>query len=179
MDKELEQQIVEKAKGDLKAFEELYELYVRKIYSYVASMIGNNSDAEDIVSETFEKAMLNIDKYEYRGYSFGAWLYRIARNLVYDRTRNNRTIQLPDYEIKSENHSIEPENYVQRDELTENLYKSLDELSPDQKEIITLRYIQGYSIKEVCEITERTEDSIKSLAKRALQSLRELNEKYE
>lgn len=177
MDIEEEIKIVEMAKNDLKAFEQLYELYVRKIYSYVASMVGNNVDAEDIVSETFEKAMLNIDKYEYRGYTFGAWLYRIARNLVYDRSRNKKVVQMPDQEFVSNEVDLEPEISFEKGAQSEYLLELLGQLNEDQREIVILRYMQGYSINEVSDMLDKTEDSIKSLAKRALQNLRELNER--
>ena len=91
---EQETELVERAKKDLKAFGELYDLYFPKLYGFIVYMVGNQAEAEDIVSNAFEKAMLNIDKYEYRGVRFGAWLFRIAKNLVYDRGKVKATVSI-------------------------------------------------------------------------------------
>lgn len=170
---EQERELIELAKVDAQAFGQLYEYYFGKLYGYVVYLVGNNTDAEDIVSETFEKAMRNIRNFEWRGYTFGAWLYKIARNLVYDKAKIKRTISLEDIENILESPNLSVEDQVEIKLETENLLRLIAQLSDDQREILALRYIQGYSIKETCAITGKTVDSVKSLVKRALAILRE------
>jgi len=169
-----EQKLIEKSKNDLKAFGALYDLYVKKIYSFVAYLVGNNTEAEDIVSETFEKAMLNLEKFEYRGYSFGAWLYKIARNLVYDRSKSKRHVSLDEVENFLGDSDLNPETLVEKSEKSTILNNLISKLKKEQREVIYLRYIQKYSIKEVCKILDKSEDSVKSLAKRGIQRLQDL-----
>lgn len=168
-----EKKLVEAAKKDLNKFGEVYDLYVKKIYSYVAYLVGNSQAAEDIVSETFEKAMLNIDKFEYRGYSFGAWLYTIARNLVYDKSKSKKTLSLDEIETFIGSKEDDPEDLYEKKNNSDYLKSILLTLNDEQREIVYLRYIQDYSIKEVCKMTGRSEDSVKSLCKRALSKLKE------
>lgn len=173
---EEEKQLIEKAKSDPESFGKLYDMYFSKLYGYVAYMIGNGADAEDIVSETFEKALKHINRFEWRGYTFAAWLFRIARNLVYDRAKKKSTVSFEDVSdflgVSLDNVEKQVE---QRIEL-EKLQKDLLDLKADLREVIVLRYIEQYSIKETCEITGRSVDSVKSICKRALAALREKKE---
>lgn len=176
IDLEREKQLVTNAKEDINAFGELYDLYISKIYGYVAHMVGNNQDCEDIVSEVFEKAMLNIDRFEYRGYTFGSWLYKIARNCVYDFSKSNtkKPISIDEFDEFLSKDDLNPEKTVEIEISSKKLISSLDYLKEEQKEVIYLRYIEEYTIKEVCDILNKSEDSVKSLAKRALTRLREV-----
>ncbi len=89
-----EQVIVQEAKKDLSAFKILYKEYFPRIYAYVLHMVGNVEITQDIVSQTFENAIKNIDKYEYKGYSFGAWLYAIARNCTMRKGKTAKEVSL-------------------------------------------------------------------------------------
>jgi len=82
------------AHGDSAAFGELYERYVKKIYSYIYYRTGNAHDAEDLTSRVFHRALVHIETYVERGIPFSAWLYRIAHNLVanWHRDRTRRKI---------------------------------------------------------------------------------------
>lgn len=171
-----EKELVEAAKTDMAAFGQLYENYFDKLYGYVFYMTQSHFKTEDVVSETFEKALLNIQRYEYRGYTFGAWLIRIARNIVIDKAKQPSSTKSTSLDVLEEiieadtNTEIQAVKYIQR----EQLKVLLRSLKDEQRECVVLRYIEGYSVKETCEITSRTEDSVKSLCKRALQTLKEL-----
>ncbi|KKQ35505.1 MAG: RNA polymerase, sigma-24 subunit, ECF subfamily [candidate division WS6 bacterium GW2011_GWA2_37_6] len=173
--------LVQSAKSDLSAFAKIYDLYFPKLYGYVVYLVGNHADAEDIVSETFERAMINLQKYEYRGFTFGAWLFKIARNLVFDRSKAKETLSLSldnfentainDFGTGQSLHSVE--NQVNDQIVAEKLKLMINNLKAEQREVVVLRYIDGYSISETAIITGRTEDSIKSACKRALIKLKE------
>jgi RNA polymerase sigma-70 factor (ECF subfamily) len=172
-----EKELIKQAKagcetGDFRAFGQLYEKYFDKIYSYVVSMTKNHEAAEDVVSITFEKAIENISSYEDRGYSFGAWLYRIARNETMDYfKKENKVTRFEESEVLISRGNV---SYNKGEELVlqEKLWKQIEKLDDYNKEVIVLRYIEGYSIKETAKILEKTEDAIKSAAKRAMKDLR-------
>src|SRR5579862_6207816 len=84
---EIERKLVEAARSSPVAFGALYERYVDAIYSYALHRVGDTTVAEDIVSETFHRALENIQSFEWRGVAFSAWLYRIASNVIAARFR--------------------------------------------------------------------------------------------
>ncbi|MAT97809.1 MAG: hypothetical protein CL608_11745 [Anaerolineaceae bacterium] len=75
-----EARLVQQARDDMQVFATLYDRYVERIYAYALREAGDVATAEDIVSATFEKALKHLPQYKWRGISFGAWLYKIARN---------------------------------------------------------------------------------------------------
>lgn len=169
---EEEAYLIEKSKNNIQAFGELYDYYFPKLYGYVLYMVQNHSDAEDIVSTTFEKAIVHLPRYQNQGFSFGAWLFRIAKNLVYDRGKAKVTVSLGDYMHDSHEEDVEKQ-VVDKIEV-EKLKECVERLKPAEREVIVLRYLEGYSIKEVCNITGRTEDSVKSSCKRSLMKIRQI-----
>jgi len=167
---EQEMALVENAKKDIGAFAKLYDLYFPKLYGFVVYLVGNHEDAEDIVSETFEKSLSNLQKYEHRGFRFGSWLYKIARNLVYDRSKAKTSINLDSFEMFATDENLDERINDQVE--VEKLGKFVTELKAEQREVVVLRYVDGYSIKETSIITGRSEDSVKSACKRALLNIR-------
>lgn len=173
MDSAHEQELVRKSKSDINAFKELYLYYFPKIYAYVMYMVGDKDICEDIVSNTFEKAMMNILNYDYKGYSFGSWLYTIARNLVYDKSKGKSGISLELLKevLVSSNVTEDIANAQIR---KEKLLEAINNLSIRHKEIILLRYIEGFSIQEVCDITGDSTNAVKSVCKRSIKELKEI-----
>ncbi|MCS6842335.1 MAG: RNA polymerase sigma factor [Roseiflexus sp.] len=83
MNAEQEQEWIAIARGDLQAFKRLYDHYSPKLYAYISYRVGKTQDTEDLVAETFLKAIENIDEFEWRHTSsFAAWIFSIAHNLV-------------------------------------------------------------------------------------------------
>ena len=169
--------LVQLAKKDLGAFAKIYDAYFPKLYGYVVYLVGNHTEAEDIVSESFEKAMLNLNRYEYRGFTFGAWLFKIARNLVFDKAKARETVSLENTlnadSIAASNSGSQTLEVQVVDQIdSEQIRKLINKLKVEQREAVVLRYIDGYSIKETAIITGRTEDSVKSACKRALIKLK-------
>ena len=83
-----EQQLIESAQaGSDSAFEQIYEDYFDRIFSYIAARIGNRFDAEDLTEEVFLKALKSIGSFKWQGISIGAWLFRIAHNITVDHLR--------------------------------------------------------------------------------------------
>ena len=86
-----EQQIVKAAaNGDEQAFASLYDTYLDSIYRFIYLRVEDQQTAEDITSNVFLKAWEKLDKYQFRGVPFRAWLFRIARNAVIDHYRTRK-----------------------------------------------------------------------------------------
>ncbi len=89
--------LIAAAQNDPSAFGPLYERYVNQIYRYAYRRVGNHAEAEDVTSQTFQQALAALPGYEWRGVPFGAWLYRIAGNVIIRRGRSaNREIAVED-----------------------------------------------------------------------------------
>ena len=87
-----ESQIIARIKnGELNQFGTLYDLYIKKIYNFVYYKTMHKETAEDLTSQTFFKALDNIQRFDETKGSFSSWLYRIARNTVIDYYRTKKT----------------------------------------------------------------------------------------
>jgi RNA polymerase sigma-70 factor (ECF subfamily) len=168
-----EQEIVEAAKTDIAAFGQLYNKYFDKIYNYIFAMLHDHQASEDVVSLAFEKALNAISTYEDRGFSFGAWLYRIARNCALDYIDQQKKLTHFDSEEVLISDTQNTENTADELIRKEELWAAIMKLEEHYREVVILRYIDGYSIIETVNITGKTEDAIKSICKRALKILKD------
>ena len=159
--------------GDASAFGELYERYRDPIYRFCLSRTGTAHDAEDLVSDVFVKALQSIDRYQDRGLPFVAFLYRIARNAAIDRSR---TLKQP---FSFDGLLVEPaskQNVEAEASLAVEktiLLAALSRLKPEHRDVITMRFIEGYAALEVAQLLGKTEGAIRTLQHRALERLRE------
>lgn len=95
MDSVREQALVARARTDARAFGDLYDFYLPRIYAFVARRVEDRTVAEDVTAATFERALEAVRREEFRNVSFGGFLYRVAANAVVDhRRRSRRTIPL-------------------------------------------------------------------------------------
>jgi len=166
--------LVKKAKGrDPDSFGKLYDEYVDQIFRYVYYKVGNFAESQDLTGQTFLKAFENIDSYEVRDVAFSSWLYRIAHNLLVDYFRR---------ESKRENVPIEdqpptpstrgnPVETVLADLDSERLYRALNRLTHNQREVLVLKFIDNMSNNQVAEIMGISVGAVKSTQKRGLLAL--------
>jgi RNA polymerase sigma-70 factor (ECF subfamily) len=168
-------ELVELARDDQAAFGELYERYVKKIYSYIYFRTGNHHDAEDLTSRVFHRAFLHIETYVERGVPFQAWLYRIAHNLVanWHRDRNRRKVIPLDEFIAAGLRSEAPEDTTASQEEKERLVEAIRRLPEERQQLLILKFVDKLSNQEIGEIMERSEGAIKSLYHRTLLALRD------
>ena len=165
-DREDERALVEAARRDPARFADLYEIHFELVYAYIARRVRDRDVAEDLTSEVFQKALANLGTFEWRGAPFAAWLIRIAANAVADQgKRAVREIGNPG-----------PEPSVQPDmEAIENgarLFRLVEELPADQKQVIYGRFVDQRSIREIARELGRSEGAVKQLQFRAVQNLR-------
>ena len=158
--------------GDREALEELYLLHFDRIYSYLHMSVGNRHDAEDLTTQTFLKMLESIGRFRWQSAPFSAWLFRIAHNLAMDHFRARRRWQ-PEEEVPEPRGQEEPsaEALAMRTIGRESMLTMIEDLSPEQQQVLTLKFVFNFSNGEVAAILGKTEGAIKSLQHRALVSL--------
>jgi RNA polymerase sigma-70 factor, ECF subfamily len=159
-------------KGDRDALEELYLIHFDRIYSYLHVSVGNRHDAEDLTTQTFLKMLEKIGSFKWQSAPFSAWLFRIAHNLAMDHFRSRRRWQ-PEEEVPEPPGEEEPsaELVAMKTIGRESMLKLIDRLSPEQQQVLTLKFVFNLPNAEVAAILDKTEGAIKSLQHRALVSL--------
>jgi RNA polymerase sigma-70 factor, ECF subfamily len=163
-----ERRLVEAAQQDPRRFGELYERHFERVYAYVSRRVGNRAAAEDVTSEVFHHALANITKYEWRGAPFGAWLMRIASNALADRWRRLSREQGSESPIEPASADPNPEEI----EVRAQLFRLVDSLPDDQRQVVRLRFAHEKSIREIAAAMGRTEGAVKQLQFRGLAALR-------
>jgi RNA polymerase sigma-70 factor, ECF subfamily len=165
--------LVERAqKGDRAALEELYLIHFDRIYSYLHMTVGNKHDAEDLTTQTFLKMLESIGKFRWQSAPFSAWLFRIAHNLSMDHFRARRRWQ-PEEEVPEVPGEEEPSAELQAMQSIgrQSMLELIEGLSPEQQQVLTLKFVFNFPNGDVATILGKTEGAIKSLQHRALVSL--------
>ena len=176
-------QLLERIKANPSEFSELFTLYYRPIFGYVLRRTGDFDDTADIAAETFYHAFTHIKSFSYRGIAIKVWLYRIATNEVnlyfrhrkrhaylVDRIDSGNRVQ---FEACLQDDRKELEEELQKHEEFLFVRKQMMSLPLRYQEVISLRYFEGKSNREIAEILDINEGTIKSLLSRGLGRLRE------
>jgi len=165
--------LVEAAKaGEASAFGELYERYRDAIYRFCLARTGTAHDAEDLTADVFVKALQSIDRYQDRGLPFVAFLYRIARNSAIDRARTLKQPLSVDGLLNepASKHNVELEAAFAVEKSI--LMTALTKLKSEHRDVVVMRFIEGYSALEIAAFLGKTEGAIRTLQHRALERLR-------
>ena len=158
--------------GDRDALEELYLIHFDRIYSYLHVSVGNRHDAEDLTTQTFLKMLESIGRFRWQSAPFSAWLFRIAHNLAMDHFRATRRWQ-PEEEVpKPEpDEATSAEAGALQSIGRKSMLELIEDLSPEQQQVLTLKFVFNFANAEAATILGKTEGAIKSLQHRALVSL--------
>ena len=168
--------------GDTDAFEALVLEHQNKVYSLALRMVGNEEDARDMAQEAFIRAFNSLASF--RGESkFSVWLYRLTSNICIDFLRGRatrRTVSLSwededgeEGELEIPDERFSPEARLERTELRESVRRGLDQLTPEYREILLLREINGLSYDEIGRALGLEEGTVKSRIFRARKKLSE------
>ena len=176
--------LLEKAKsGDQEAFSAVYKEYYSPIYKYFFSRTQKKELTEDLTQDVFLKAYGSLNSFKSTNKSPLAYFYTIARNLLIDYYRKKQPILMSDEKLVNivSDDVDNPENHAKIKESESFIKKCLDKLTDEQKEIISLKFIDGLSNKEIAEVTEKKESAIRQMQVRALKSLGKIlnDKKYE
>jgi RNA polymerase sigma-70 factor (ECF subfamily) len=155
--------------------EALYDRYAPQMYAYIYRRVDDAALAEDLTGETFVRMLRAIREDHAWRTSFRAWLYRIAHNLIIDHARREPPApHLPLEESLLPAPEGDPVGSAEDGEAGEALRGALAQLTPDQQEVLALRFGEGLTAREVGQITKRTTGAVQALQHRALASLRRL-----
>jgi len=161
-----ERLLIEAAQKDPARFAELYENNFARVYAFIVSRVRDRDAAEDLTAEVFHHALANLERFEWRGTPFAAWLFRIAANAMADRwQRTSRESGDPAPQV-SEDTGLE--DIEQR----AMLFQLVDGLPEDQRRVVIQRFVEQRSIREIAEELGRSEGAVKQLQFRALETLR-------
>jgi RNA polymerase sigma-70 factor, ECF subfamily len=166
-----ERRMIEAAQRDPACFAELYENNFERVYAFIARRVHDRDLAEDLTAEVFHSALKNVGRFEWRGIPFAAWLYRIAANAIADYGK--RAAQLEAIELrKIQEFDPSDDTDLAEVEHRARLFKLVEKLPSDQRQVITMRFAHQKSIAEIAKDMARSEGAIKQLQFRGLQSLR-------
>jgi RNA polymerase sigma-70 factor (ECF subfamily) len=152
----------------------LYDEYYDKISRYVYVRIGDKTEAEDIASEVFLKALDSLKNYKERGIPMPAWLFRIAHNLVVDhlrRTTKFKRVPIEDVEIIDK---ADPQAAAEKNIELEMVNKAMLGLTEEQREVIRLRFFGGLTSREVGNLLNKTDGAVREMQRAALEKLRNI-----
>jgi RNA polymerase sigma-70 factor (ECF subfamily) len=159
---------------DERALSELYDLYSGEIYRYAVRLLGNADWAEDCVAETFSRLLIALNGGGGPKQYLRAYLYRIAHNWITDyyRRQPQDPISL-DPEIYAEP-DIEPSEVVIQEHERQQVRSALKKLTPDQRQVIALKFLEGWKNQEIARAMNKPIGAVKSLQHRGLKALRKI-----
>jgi len=166
------------AARDARAFGELYDRFVERVYRYVYFRTGSHTEAEDLTEQVFLKAWEAIGRYRWQGRPFLAWLYRLAHNAHIDHVRSQRpTTSLTNDErpldLASPSASVELGRALD----AEVIAGALAELTIEQQQVIVMKFIEGLDNEQIAQLMDKREGAIRALQMRALMSMRRVLER--
>lgn len=170
-----EESIILRSQTDPEAFRSLYEKYFKRIFLFVLHRVEDKALCADITSQVFLKALLNIQRFKFRGLPFSSWLFRIALNECNDYFRKSRRYRLVAIEDKTVEQLFEEMTHSTREEdLRHQLPAILQKLTAEELQLIELRFFEQRPFKEVADISGITETYAKVKVYRILQKMRKL-----
>jgi RNA polymerase sigma-70 factor (ECF subfamily) len=182
VDAETEKTLIHHAqRGEPDAIRQLYRAYFDKVYGYIAYRVGRAQDAEDLVSDTFLRAIENLGNFEFRGGgSFAAWLFRIAINAVntFYRPREPEYLSIDSVPL-IESSELPPDLALLQKEKFALLHHLIGTLSPRRRDIITLRFFGGLRNRDIAETLGLDERTVASHLCRGLEDLQRKYEAYD
>jgi RNA polymerase sigma-70 factor, ECF subfamily len=167
--------VVSAQAGDRDAFTELYRLYVRDVYRFVSRRTVSADEAEDVVQETFLRALRGIGQYEWEGVDFRAWLVRIARNVLVDRSRTATLRRTADEAFTQGRpvHTPSPED-VAIGLWASEAAEALRALPVGQRDVLLLRTLDGMSVEETALVLGVSRGAVRVAHHRAVRRMRRL-----
>jgi RNA polymerase sigma-70 factor (ECF subfamily) len=154
-------------------FKKLYEEHLAAVYNFCLFQVRDQSLAEDLTADTFERAWRSRHNFDPSKAAFTTWLFAIARNRVADRRRwqaNNDYVELNG---AHRDDSPLPEEIAARSEKTERLNELVAGLTADQQELIALKFGAGLTNRVIAGLLNKSETAVGSTLHRALEKIRQ------
>ena len=179
-----EQELVSRARaGDQDAFEQLVLANQNKVYTLTFRMVNDREEAEDLAQEAFLKAWQGLPSFQGDS-SFSTWVYRLTSNACLDFLRSKKRRQehmgqafsLDDEDAPSlpDEEQLQPQQQLEKKERARQLYRALEQLSDQHRQIIVMRELSGLSYQEISEALQLDIGTVKSRLTRARLSLKKI-----
>lgn len=164
---------------DSEALAQIHDCFYNKIFRYVRYRTGDSQVAEDAASEVFMRLLGALQDGKAPRQSLRGWLFGTANHIVNDHFRHHYRVNdddLADHEALPASDESDPEHQLLVHLTNERLRATLTTLTPEQQQVLTLRFGQGLSQRQVAQILDKSEGAIKLLQFRALRAMRRLLE---
>jgi RNA polymerase sigma-70 factor (ECF subfamily) len=160
--------------NDHQALTEVYDLYSDALFAYAYQQVGKAQQAEDLVSETFSRFLNALERGGGPKEHLRAYLYRITHNLITDQFRKEvpPSIELDEDQLPEE--GAGPEKILDDLEGAERVRKALRLITPEQRQVIVLRFLEGWSGPEIARAMDKSLGSVKALQHRGLAALQRI-----
>ena len=167
-----EYEILDRARKNPQAFGELYEKYFDRIFNFVYRQTDDEDLTADLTSQSFFIALKNVDRYQFRGVPFSAWLYKIATNEVNKHYRKKKQTKVFSIEEVRIMELMKQADEEYNEEIVIRLMNYLKELPTDMLQVLELRFFGDKDFKVIAFILDITESGAKMRTYRALDRLR-------
>tara|TARA_Y100001968_G_C19241980_1_gene659913 strand:+ start:84 stop:620 length:537 start_codon:yes stop_codon:yes gene_type:complete len=174
MSRSVDYPLVQAAKKNSAHFAPLYEKYFEKIFIFIVKKTKDEELTGDLTSQVFLKALLNIKKYEDRGFPFSSWLYMIASNEVNLHYRKNKKVNEVEIQEKDVIHLLDDIQSINTIEHQEKLVEAMNRLKEKDMLLVEMRYFEKKSFKEIGEILQISHGAAKIKLYRSIEKLRKL-----
>ena len=169
-----EKELIDLAKKDSRYFAPIYKKYHEQIFRFTYQRLDSQQDAKDITSQTFLKALVNLKKYQHKGFPFSSWLYKIALNEInqfYRTQAKKRTVNVNENQLKE---VIDEVGELYDTTKQQQLINALAKLNEEKLVLIELRFFEKRPFKEMAQILDITENNAKVKTYRAIDELKKL-----
>ena len=159
---------------DHKALEEIYDLYSNALFSYAYKHVGDPQTAEELVSETFFRFLGALERGGGPKEYIKAYLYRITHNLITDRFRRE---PVPSLELDDErliDDKPGPTSIINSRQDAEKVRQALRLITPEQRQVIVLKFLEGWSSQDIARVMDKTLGAVKALQHRGLAALQRI-----
>jgi RNA polymerase sigma-70 factor (ECF subfamily) len=175
-----DQAIIRRAKRfEAQALEEIFDAFSPGIYRYAYRLLGDQDLASECMSETFNRFLSALKRNSGPNNYLQAYLYRIAHNWITDHYRSKIPPSLPlDTESRADQ-AYEPHYALAEKMSNQQLRDALTLLTPDQRQVIALKYLEDWNNKEIAQTMNKPVGAIKALQHRGLEALRRIMSRYE
>ncbi len=159
------------------AWSQIYDQFYPRVYAFLLTRVRDGMLAEDLAADVFVNALRAINSYEERGLGLATWLFRIAQNRLTDHLR--RSAARPSDSLDALEEHEQPSDSASAPSGDEHsarldLHSALMRLSPEQRQIVHLRFVEGLTSLQVASILGKTEAAVKIAQHRALKALKQL-----
>lgn len=156
-------------------FETLYNRYVNKVYNRCLSMTKDAEKAEDFTHDIFIRTFARLDRFQERS-TFSTWLYSISFNYCLDQIKLSNRLSTTSLDDTLTSQYIDTDDYAPQEEQMRDLAKAMDTLSPQDADLLRLKYQQGMNIQQISCHLNIKESAVKMRLKRSRDKVRQLYE---